>query len=333
MKRLLYFCYFVKITNYKELDEKLKKVSTYNNISRKKLLFEMIKSSFIHKSSFDDFFVYEFYKKSNKEQSKYLNMGNQYEFQSKMNNKKYRKYFRDKIIFNENFKEYLNRNYFVLDKEKYTQFNNWLNDKEYIFAKEHKGETGSGVEKIKLSEFKNNRQLFTYLLDNNYSLIEEMIQQHSKIQRINPNSVNTLRVITAISGGQVEIVSSILKLSITSHVDNLGRGGIVAPLDMDSGTVNGPAISKDYKTYKSHPITKEKIEGFKIPYWKETLSMVKDAALIIPEVKTVGWDVAITNDGPAIIEGNDNWNHILLQFPFQEGRLKLIEDILIKDNK
>ena len=37
----------------------------------------------------------------------------------------------------------------------------------------------------------------------------------------------------------------------------------------------------------------------------EAIAMAKKAALVFPKVGHVGWDIAITPTGPAIIEGND----------------------------
>ena len=42
-------------------------------------------------------------------------------------------------------------------------------------------------------------------------------------------------------------------------------------------------------------------KGFQIPYWNQTLEMIKEASKVIPEVKTVGWDVAITKTGPELV--------------------------------
>jgi len=56
--------------------------------------------------------------------------------------------------------------------------------------------------------------------------------------------------------------------------------------------------------FPEHPTTKEKIVGFKVPLFKEAVELVKKAAKIAPEVGYVGWDVAISVDGPVIVEGN-----------------------------
>ena len=72
----------------------------------------------------------------------------------------------------------------------------------------------------------------------------------------------------------------------------------------EKGIIYKPAIDKKGKIYIEHPVTNTKIEGFQIPYFKEAIKMVKDASKVVPQVGLVGWDIAITNKGPVMIEGN-----------------------------
>ena len=74
-----------------------------------------------------------------------------------------------------------------------------------------------------------------------------------------------------------------------------------------------------------HPITGVKIVGFQIPFWKETLELVREAALLQTGNRSVGWDIAITDIGPELIEGNHNWCKLLWQLPVQRGLKYLIE--------
>jgi D-alanine-D-alanine ligase-like ATP-grasp enzyme len=60
--------------------------------------------------------------------------------------------------------------------------------------------------------------------------------------------------------------------------------------------------------------------------------MCKQAAKKIPEVRYIGWDVAFTENGPVIVEGNEYPGYGLLQFyklkNKKTGHLKEISDIL-----
>lgn len=58
---------------------------------------------------------------------------------------------------------------------------------------------------------------------------------------------------------------------------------------------------------KCHPDSKMTFFGFKIPYFDEAISLVKKAHKSLNKIHSIGWDVAISRDGPVLIEGNDNW--------------------------
>ena len=60
-------------------------------------------------------------------------------------------------------------------------------------------------------------------------------------------------------------------------------------------------------------MAKIKFDTVKVPYVKEAFDMALEAALVVPELRYVGWDIAITEDGPVFIEGNDNWELSLVQ--------------------
>lgn len=108
-------------------------------------------------------------------------------------------------------------------------------------------------------------------------------------------------------------------------MDNLGSGGIVASIDVDNGIINSLAYSKNGDSFEVHPVTNVSFLGYEIPFWNEVVNLCKRAALLIPEVRCVGWDVAITPNKPIIIEGNDRWCRFVWQLPVQKGLYSLIK--------
>ena len=75
------------------------------------------------------------------------------------------------------------------------------------------------------------------------------------------------------------------------------------------------AIDKSKILYETHPITGAQIKGFQIPFWKETIEMVKEASTIIPGVGYVEWDIGFTPNGPVFVEANEIPNHNIYQLP------------------
>ena len=90
--------------------------------------------------------------------------------------------------------------------------------------------------------------------------------------------------------------------------------------------------------FDKHPLTGLEFNKIKkIPYVKESFEMVKEAALLIPEIRYIGWDVAITEDGPVVIEANEYPSYGLIQNyllnPENPGHLKQIKDVLGEEFK
>jgi hypothetical protein len=58
------------------------------------------------------------------------------------------------------------------------------------------------------------------------------------------------------------------------------------------------------KSYEKHPNSGERIEGFALPSWKDAVNLAIAAHESFPRIAFVGWDVAFTENGPTLIEGN-----------------------------
>ena len=148
------------------------------------------------------------------------------------------------------------------------------------------------------------------------------------MQQLSPSGLNTIRIITQLDQeDEVEILGARLRITINSSVDNLAAGNIAAPIDEHTGIVKGPGVYSDItkEDEYNHPITGIKIVGFQVPFWKESLQMVKDAALLHPQNRSIGWDVAITDEGPELIEANHDWCKLLWQLPVRKGLKPLLD--------
>ncbi|WP_295086886.1 sugar-transfer associated ATP-grasp domain-containing protein [Ruminococcus sp.] len=88
-------------------------------------------------------------------------------------------------------------------------------------------------------------------------------------------------------------------------MDNRATGGVGVGISKD-GILQKYGIGH-HKVEIKHPITKYVYEGTKVPYWREIVDLVIRAHKALPEIPTIGWDVAILPNGPVLIEGNDNW--------------------------
>ena len=71
-------------------------------------------------------------------------------------------------------------------------------------------------------------------------------------------------------------------------------------------------------------VSNVKIENFQIPYWNEVVTLCIKAASKYDDNKSIGWDVAITQRGPILIEGNHDWGARVWQMPAGKGLKKIL---------
>ena len=79
----------------------------------------------------------------------------------------------------------------------------------------------------------------------------------------------------------------------------------MSPIDRESGIL-GPSrkVSPVSPLIDRHPDTGELIVGTRVPYWDEVVSLCLRAHNEFPPLAVIGWDVAVTRDGPMFVEGN-----------------------------
>ena len=291
--------------DYKNMLKIVKKVSKKSGKLRIIIFFDMIYCGLVYGAGYYDYQEFEFYKLKRKQRKTYLTRTKNNSIVRRYNNKDKHIKFDDKEKFNKLFKKFIKRDYLVINEKNYKEFSEFIKKHSEFIVKPIDGVGGFGVEKITIEKSTKKKDLFNKLIDNNQCLLEELIIQHSKIGELNPGSVNTLRLFTFYDGKDAHIVNSVFKIGNGGVTDNFSSGSMYTFVDdEEEGIVIVPAIDQKDKRYTIHPITKKNIIGFEVPLYSEAAEMVKEAAKVIPDVKYVGWDVAITEFGPVLIEGN-----------------------------
>lgn len=186
------------------------------------------------------------------------------------------------------------------------------NEKDY-FLKEVDGECASFVKHV--SDFQGFRELLPQIQQGKFILQRKMVQCE-KMARINPNAINTLRIATINKNGNVSVLTSLLRIGTaqTGHVDNWAAGGIAIGVEDDGHLKEYGFYKPKYGTKTNvHPDTKIVFKEFEVPMYADALRLVCTAHKFFYNVRAIGWDVAISENGPVIIEGNDNWEISLQQ--------------------
>jgi len=289
--------------DYKNMFKIVYKISKKSKNNIIYIFFDVIASGIIYGAGYYDYQEFEFYLLSKKERKTYLTRAKNNQIIKKYNNQDLFYKFDDKSIFNEIFKNHLKREYIIVNDKKFNDFKKITKKHKELILKPIDGVGGVGIEKIIINSSSDLEKIFNKLIKNKQYLVEECLKQHPKISKLYTDSVNTLRLFTFYDGKEAHVLNSVFKIGNGGVTDNFSSGSMYTFTD-DEGKIIVPAIDQEDNIYSFHPITKEKIVGFTVPLYKEACDLVKKASSVVPDVKYIGWDVAITSDGPAIIEGN-----------------------------
>lgn len=309
---------FKLITNmdFRHMWQTAKEISVIARKPTLWILCDMAWCGIRYSAGYMDYKVFAFYHLNGEQRKTYVTRGINNNLIRKLNNREYWHYFSDKVEFNRAFAPYLHREWVSFANLTPEQLETFVGRKPFVIAKPLDSCCGKGVEKIDPKQFSSVEELYHHLQAIQCGILEDCIIQHEQLSTLYPHAVNTVRVATILSSGTVSIAYAFIRIGSGGNVvDNLNSDGMAAPVNLETGIVEKPAANKKSEIFRAHPETGTAIIGFHIPYWKEILSMCREAAKKIPQMRYIGWDVAVTPDGPCLIEGNQFPGHDILQLP------------------
>lgn len=161
-------------------------------------------------------------------------------------------------------------------------------------------------------------------------LIEEVLAQIEELSILNVDSINTIRPLCALDyENRFHLLSAVLRVGRKgSVVDSISQGGVMYPLDVSKGYVNGIGIDGAGKLYNTHPETNCYMLGYKIPKWPEVVMLLKESMHIIPEARLVAWDICIEDEAVYIVEGNLVPNPRTFQAD-KSGKKSMLNDLVL----
>ena len=245
------------------------------------------------------------------EKKRYYTFKRTKKLQREVNDPEYIHYIENKAEALELFKDLVSRNWLYSPRTSFVDFLDFVKKTPVFIAKPVGGQCGVGIEKHTVSDNSEAelRSLYDLLVSKDM-LLEECLIAHDDIN-LGTTALSTFRIITMIDRkGTVHILKAKYRAGIGDSITDATDGLCVHyPISIKYGVIEGPGISinelnSDYFFY--HPGCNKLMVGMKIPMWDRVLEIVTKAALTIPQVRYVGWDVAITNNSVEIIEGNHN---------------------------
>ena len=305
MKKLKYLIERIKNLHYDKMIEAAKSAHKKCGKPTFFILVDMVYCGFKYLAGYSDYYEFKFYKLNAKERATYVTRGENNKIVSALNDKAYWHIFQEKTEFSEKFADFIKREWLDLRKCSLKEFSDFVSVREKIVAKPVDGICGQGIRIIKINTETDVEKLFAELKAENLNLVDSFVKQHIRLERMYPNSLNTVRIVTILKNGIATPVFAALRMGNGKSVDNLCNGGIAATINIEKGIVDNKGFDAYGNEYEFHPITKEIIEGFEIPHFDLALDTVKKAALVVPQIGYVGWDVAISENDVCLIEANE----------------------------
>ncbi len=289
---------------------------------KKKLLKDILEMAHKYRFSAEEYFCYHFKDKTEEERKAFLSDLNRIDFCETLNRAKNLAIFDDKCKSAEVFGKYYGRDICGVKSIKDIK-------RLEAFVKKHKkfmfkpltGTCGRGIQI--LEEDGKDIDLKSLIHEycsgmNDGFIVEELIIQVPEMAQFHPSSLNTIRVATVMFDDGVEVIAAFFRTGRGGNiVDNAGAGGVFGTIDIGTGVVD--AVGDEYgNSYEVHPDTGIRMLGFQIPHWEEAVEMAKELASVVKGNRYGGWDLALTEKGWVMIEGNAR-GQFVWQMPRQKG--------------
>lgn len=277
----------------------------------------------------DEYFFYHLRDRTDEEKREFISDREGQEIRALLNKGKNREIFDNKYEAYLRFKKYYKRDVcFIKSENDFEPFDVLLAKHKSLIIKPVVDGSGHGVRQIVNSD--DNYKLFASLRSDYPGgfVAEEIIKQVAEMAAFHPQSVNTIRITTIRLPDGVKEIHPFVRFGTGDRVvDNGGSNGLICTIDLETGRVYS-AVDEADKRYERHPDTGMKIIGFTIPDWENAKKLAAELANVVPDNRYTGWDLALTDKGWVMVEGNASGMFIGWQFNDQIGFRSEMESYL-----
>ncbi len=270
-------------------------------------------SHFLYKFTAEDYFIIgNGYTLSRYAKKRFFTMKRVIYLQDTVNNSEYIHFLENKADALNLFKDFVSRNWLYTPNSSFDDFIAFVKNTPVFIAKPVEGVCGKGIEKYSLIDTNiGDLQIIYNQFVMGGALLEECLRAHDDIY-LGTKALSTFRIYTMIDHkGEVHVLKAKYRAGTGDAIIDTAEGCIAYPISIKYGVVEGPGINEvlNSKQYFYHPGCDKLVVGMKIPMWDRVIEVVTKAAKMIPQLRYIGWDIAITNNSVEILEGNHNAWH------------------------
>lgn len=141
-------------------------------------------------------------------------------------------------------------------------------------------------------------------------LVQPRLVNHPQIADLGCETLSTVRVYSILDErGAPEVTHASFKMAADAWtpVDNFCAGGIATTVELATGELgmaDSGRATLDWTDRSTRPDSGALILGRKLPDWDQVLDLAARAHTAFPEAVVIGWDIALSDRGPVLVEGN-----------------------------
>lgn len=158
-------------------------------------------------------------------------------------------------------------------------------------------------------------------------LVQPRVTNHPAMRALSNGALCTVRILTCLDEQRApEIVGAVCRMAVGNNhtVDNLHAGGIASRVDLHTGELSRATdlgLSARTGWLDIHPDTRAIITGRALPEWEAVRTLGLRAHGAFAHHVFVGWDIALLDDGPCLVEGNGGPDVDILQRHSSRGMM------------
>lgn len=326
---------------YEELAERL--LLSYPNLKGsnekyRRAAIDMEATRVLLSFSLTEYVVYHFYEKDLFERWTFISDEERLRVINKINDPKCFDMLDNKWMAYNLLRKYYGRKITLIKSEEdFKAFKGICKRNKFLVLKPPCGTQGQGIKAVRVPFGFKKRALFeTLTAEDTEILVEELIKPHKKISALNPDSVNTVRLVTYYDGKETSIQNAFMKVGQKgSFIDNGAAGGILVSINTETGMLDSDGRDENGIVYKQHPHTHIIFNGYQLPDWNKAIALGHELADKVPGLKYVGWDITYTDDNQwIVVEGNAKTQFMGQQAPTDKGiRKEFLEAVKYKTKK
>lgn len=284
--------------------ERARKTARIHGKSYPLVLVDMLWSAGFRRVGFNDYLEFDFAILSRAERATWVTSPLALELSKTYDDPAFVHHFHDKIAFNRLFDRFLGREWLDLAEADGAALQAFGRRHPVLIGKKPVSKSGMGVSRYHAAEVADWDAFRAELVERGETLVEEGIVQHPALEAIAPGTANTTRVTTFVKDdGSVEIINMAQKFGRGQVSDQGSFGGFYTALRED-GRAMGMGYDIHGELYETHPDTGARIADYRLPDLEGVRALITDVALVVPQVRYVGWDIVATAAGPVLVEGN-----------------------------